>query len=210
MPDDIRISDLSPVQTIHNGDLIELSNVDANAETGYVSVKMTITQLATKLNIDMQYLTDLLTTDKTIIGAINELNDKLTIGTSAPSSSTGNDGDFYLQYTEGTGGADDEVDAFWVKLDGTWCQISTGGGGASLGFTDVPGTLTAGSTSITLQDAIIETSSVIEIYTEGGVEYNTISVSTGSVTITFDAQQSDLSLFARVWEVPPTAEGSSF
>lgn len=130
MPDDIRISDLSPVSTITNGALMELSNEDSGAETGYVSVKMTITQLATKLNVSMQYLTDLLTTDKTIIGAINELNDKLTIGTSAPTSLMGNDGDFYLQYTEGTGGADDEVDAFYVKLDGVWCQISTGGGGS--------------------------------------------------------------------------------
>ena len=109
---------------------MELSNEDSLAETGYVSVKMTITQLATKLNVSMQYLTDLLTTDKTIIGAINELNDKLTIGTSAPTSLMGNDGDFYLQYTEGTGGADDEVDAFYVKLDGVWCQVSTGGGGS--------------------------------------------------------------------------------
>lgn len=211
MPDDIRISDLSPVSAITNGALMELSNEDSGAETGYVSVKMTITQLATKLNVSMQYLTDLLTTNKTIAGAINEINDKLKIGTSAPTSLMGNDGDFYLQYTEGTGGADDEVDAFYVKLDGVWCQISTGGGGgSSLGFTDIPGTLTAGSTSVTISDALIETSSVINVYTEGGVGYKTISVSTGSVTLTFDAQVGDLDIIIRVWEVPPTAEGSSF
>lgn len=161
MPDDIRISDLSPVSAITNGALMELSNEDSGAETGYVSVKMTITQLATKLNVSMEYLTDLLTTNKTIAGAINEVNDKLKTGTSAPTSLMGNDGDFYLQYTEGTGGADDEVDAFYVKLDGVWCQISTGGGGGSGGHTilDNSGTALTQRTNLQFKGAYSEDNS---------------------------------------------------
>lgn len=52
-------------------------------------------------------------------------------GTSAPTSQLGTDGCLYVKYTEGTGGASDTVDALYVKLDGNWCQISTGGGGGA-------------------------------------------------------------------------------
>lgn len=52
-------------------------------------------------------------------------------GTTAPSSSQGENGNLYVQYTEGTGGADDTVDALFVMLDDAWCEISTGGGGGA-------------------------------------------------------------------------------
>lgn len=52
-------------------------------------------------------------------------------GTSAPTSQLGVNGNLYVKYTEGTGGASDTVDDLYVKLDGAWCQISTGGGGTS-------------------------------------------------------------------------------
>lgn len=52
-------------------------------------------------------------------------------GTSAPTSQLGVNGNLYVKYTEGTGGASDTVDDLYVKLDGSWCQISTGGGGTS-------------------------------------------------------------------------------
>lgn len=48
-------------------------------------------------------------------------------GTSAPTAEQGSDGNLYVQYTEGTGGADDSVDALFVKLDDEWCEIETGG-----------------------------------------------------------------------------------
>lgn len=63
---------------------------------------------------------------------------------------------------------------------------------------DITGTLTAGSTSITLSDSSITTSSTIDIYTDADVDYNSVSVSTGSVTITFDEQQSDMGVKVRV------------
>ena len=79
MPDDYTISSLTPVVTINNGDLMELSTEDQTSETGFASVKMTITQLATKLLANIQYATDLETANKTIVGAINSLLDNMSI-----------------------------------------------------------------------------------------------------------------------------------
>ena len=57
------------------------------------------------------------------------------------------------------------------------------------------GTLAAGNTSLTISDAAIETTSLLDIYTDVyGVNPLTISVATGSVTMTFDVQQSALNV----------------
>ena len=66
------------------------------------------------------------------------------------------------------------------------------------GYTEVTGTLTAGSTSITLSDAVITTSSTIEVFNDLDVPYNSKTLSTGSITLTFDAQQSNMSVKVRV------------
>lgn len=68
----------------------------------------------------------------------------------------------------------------------------------SSSWTDVSGTLTAGSTSITLSDVSITTSSTIEVFNDLDVPYNSKTVTTGSVTYTFDAQQSDMVVKVRV------------
>lgn len=65
-------------------------------------------------------------------------------------------------------------------------------------WTDIAGTLTAGQTSITLSDAVITTNSMVEIFTPNGTEWNSITVATGSVTVTFDAQSSDMVVIARI------------
>ena len=65
-------------------------------------------------------------------------------------------------------------------------------------FTDVTDTLTAGSTSITLQNAAITSASTIDIYTDPELAHNSVTVATGSVTITFDAQQSDVIVKVRI------------
>lgn len=64
--------------------------------------------------------------------------------------------------------------------------------------TDITGTLTAGSTSITLSDNSITTSSTIEVFNDLDIPYNSKTLSTGSVTLTFDAQQSDMAVKVRV------------
>jgi hypothetical protein len=68
-----RISELTAIDTINNGDLVEVSTVDSNSESGYASRKASMTDLGNKLNNSIEYSTDLETTDKTIIGAINEI-----------------------------------------------------------------------------------------------------------------------------------------
>lgn len=65
-------------------------------------------------------------------------------------------------------------------------------------WTDVTGTLTAGQTSITLSNAAITTTSTIEVFNDLDVPYNSKTLSTGSITLTFDAQQSNMSVKVRV------------
>lgn len=68
------------------------------------------------------------------------------------------------------------------------------------GFTEVTGTLTAGSTSLVLSDSSITTSSTLDIYTTTfGVNPTDVVVASGSVTLTFDALGSDLGVKVRVY-----------
>ena len=71
-------------------------------------------------------------------------------------------------------------------------NLASGGGSA---FTIVTGTLTAGSTSLVLQDASITTSSLILYGSEVmGVYPTNMVASTGSLTLTFEAQQASIGI----------------
>lgn len=59
-------------------------------------------------------------------------------------------------------------------------------------------TLTAGSTSITFTDASITTSSTVEVFNDLDVPYNSKTLSTGSLTLTFDAQVSNMAVKVRL------------
>lgn len=75
-------------------------------------------------------------------------------------------------------------------------EMGSGGGGS---WTDVTGTLTAGSTSITLSNQAITTSSTLDYYTSiFGVNPLSVSVSTGSVTLTFEAQSTNVDVKVRI------------
>ena len=63
---------------------------------------------------------------------------------------------------------------------------------------EVSGVLTAGQTSITLSSSLIKSTSTIDVYTSDGTNYNSVSVSDGSVIITFDAQVSNLGVKVRI------------
>lgn len=65
-------------------------------------------------------------------------------------------------------------------------------------YTDIVGTLLAGSTSITLSDASITTSSTVEVFDEFDIPYNNKTLSNGSITLAFDAQQNDMIVKVRV------------
>lgn len=66
-------------------------------------------------------------------------------------------------------------------------------------FKEISGTLAAGSTSITLSDASITTSSTVEPFTsQFGLSPTGMTISAGSVTLTFVAQSSDVNVKVRV------------
>lgn len=56
----------------------------------------------------------------------------------------------------------------------------------------LPATLTAGSTSLTFTDSAITADSLIFVFTEGGLLYNSITTAVGSVVLTFDEQATDV------------------
>lgn len=131
MPDSDRVSidNLTLAPDLSSNDVAPVVHTVNGVKSTY---KATMTLLGTFLNKILEYSADLTTTNKTIIGAINEINAGgggggavILYGTTAPASSLGSDGNLYVKYTAGTGGASDVVDALYAKLDGEWCEIST-------------------------------------------------------------------------------------
>lgn len=92
------------------------------------------------------------------------------------------------------------------ETSGKWenADISEGGNA----WTDVTGTLTAGSTSLTLTDSAITTDALYDFYTSVfGLHPTGATVSTGSIVLTFEEQSSNVSVTVRVYD--PNATGSS-
>lgn len=74
-------------------------------------------------------------------------------------------------------------------------KAAEGGGG----YTEFDSTLQAGQTTVTITDSAITANSVYDIYTSVyGLNPTDVTVATGSITLTFDAQQSDLEVKVRV------------
>lgn len=66
-------------------------------------------------------------------------------------------------------------------------------------YIDITGILTTGQTSITLQSNLITTDSTFDIYTSiWGAEPTDVTVANGSITLTFEAQETDMNVKARV------------
>lgn len=131
------------------------------------------------------------TEDKTIIGAINEIYAMIGGGTTVTAD--------VVTYDNTTSGltADDVQEA----IDEIVTMIPSGPTGSyAKKPTVVSGTLTAGQTSITLSDASIVATSLIDIYTADGTPFTAVTQSVGSVALTFEAQLSDLAVSAVVWD----------
>ena len=125
-------------------------------------------------------------------GAKGDKGDKGNKGDTGATGANGEDG---VSITEA------EIDEFGHLIitfsDGEVDDLGNVVGGAS--WTDVTGTLTAGSTSITLTDESIKTTSTLDYYTSVfGVNPTNVSVSIGSVTLTFAAQNVDMGVKVRV------------
>ena len=198
---DIKLSELtSRSGTLSPSALIYICVVDALSDTGFSSRKDTIASLTTSIFEDLEYPLKLNTDAKSIFAAINELAAgaaAVLTGTTTPAAATGEDGNLYVQYTEGTGGAPDTVDAIFVKLDGDWIEISTGGGPAETVLTE---TLEAGQTSVTFTDAAITTGANIRILTDVfGLMPTAATASTGTLTVSFTAQAADVEVRAVIY-----------
>lgn len=143
------------------------------------------------------------TTEKNKLADLNQVEANPSSGTSAGDLSTISIGGTKYDIPSGGGGGTTVVanpsgtaTAELEKLQVGSTIYSIPSGGES--WTDVTGTLTAGSTSITLSDNSITTSSTIEVFNELDIPYNSKTLSTGSITLTFDAQQSDMAVKVRV------------
>ena len=86
------------------------------------------------------------------------------------------------------------------KMNGTLYFITDGAPGGGGGYsTEIISTLTAGSTTLTMSDNSITTNSTLDFYTDiYGVSPTDVSVLNGSVTLTFEAQQSNMNVKVRV------------
>lgn len=207
----IKISELDEALQLNNDAEFPYSQENGGVQTTY---KAPIGQIARKTAESITY-TNLTTTAKTLVGAINELKSlgsPILLGTSAPTSQQGANGNLYVQYTEGTGGADDEVDAIFVKIDGAWCEISTGGGGGSGGHTivDDSGTSLTQRTNLQFNGAYSEdnstddTTEVNVVRSMTKAEYNQLSAAekVGFINITDETSQINAT------EIPMSASDS--
>ena len=144
MPDD-KIKYSEAYQTaratqLHTTDILGIAQVDPDTETGYGSKGTDFDDMSKFFLKGIQFSSDLQTTNKTVIGAINEVN-------------------------------------------GTY----------------VTGTLTAGSTFLTLSDPSIQTTSTFNFWVSTfGIQPTNAVVTTGSITLSFLAQGSDVSVKVRV------------
>ena len=71
---------------------------------------------------------------------------------------------------------------------------------APAGFTELTATLQAGSVMLIFMNVAITTTATYDIFTDVyGVSPTSVSVTTGELTLTFEAQESDLSVKVRVY-----------
>lgn len=94
---DIKISELTSVSSLNNGDLVEVSQVNELAPSGYTSLKASMADIGKKVNTDIEYTTDLADfTDKTTLGAIKETAKGKNIADEYDDTQTYNKGDVVI------------------------------------------------------------------------------------------------------------------
>ena len=73
-------------------------------------------------------------------------------------------------------------------------QAASGGG-----YTELTGTLTAGQTTLTIQNNAITTTATYDFFTDAfGVSPTDVEVTTGQIVLTFEEQESDVSVKVRI------------
>lgn len=189
--------------TTVSGSLFESAYPNVSPSTGYSSVKVSSDDIATYIAAMHQFLA-LSTTAKNLIGAINELaqNSPIvhppvtfrgTLGTDGtittlPEPDSSNEGYMYLVITDGTYASQTaKVGDMFISDGSAWILIPSGNESESLVISQ---TLTAGQTSITFSNAAILATSFISVASEAW--YTASTQTTGSVTLTFPAQSTDM------------------
>lgn len=83
--------------------------------------------------------------------------------------------------------------------DGTNHSLKDAIANTGSSYSEVTGTLVSGATSITLTDSGITTDSTFDIYTSiWGAEPTDVTVANGSITLTFEAQSTDMNVKVKV------------
>ena len=195
---DIEIHELITAEDISSSDVIADQRESAGT---WLTRKLTLNALGLFLLNELDYSSDLHTTSKKVIGAINELKDgvsAVSIGTTAPSDSQGNDRNLYIQYDAN----DYSVVAMYVKIEDSWRPIELGDGGESqcgafVDYTDLITTVTfangsASYTAITDCYAIIrgyyvDNTTAIQIKVDGVLERGSSRVGSAIEPTTFVA-----------------------
>lgn len=124
------------------------------------------------------------TTDKTIIGAINEINAKIPSGGVDADDVSYDNTDSGITATN----VQDAIDEIVASIPSAGAvELQTG-------------TLTAGQTSVTLTFAsqTIGATTLIDVYVEDGINYDTIATTATTVTLTFAAQSANKAVAVRV------------
>lgn len=130
------------------------------------------------------------TTDKTLIGAINEIYDMITGGGDAITA------DNVVYDNTNSGLVADDVQAAIDELKSDIDAIVV----PASSFEIVRGTLTAGQTSVTLTASkTVSATALIDVFAAVyDVNPSAISVSGAAVTLTFEAQASDMAVAVRI------------
>lgn len=123
--EDRAISDFPIALQLTNRALVFLSAPDGLG--GYDSVHAELTEIG-RIILETQYTQDLGNMD--VFTAIK--NCRVLSGTTNPTSAQGADGQMYVKYQ--TVSNVDEVVGLYVKLNGEWVEISTGGSGGDVGI----------------------------------------------------------------------------
>lgn len=166
---DVTLSSLS------NGQVLKYNYSSAKWVNGYSNMSE-LGDIVLTSPTDKQVLMYDSTSSKWVNGT-NSLNDLGNVDITTPANGQ------VLKYNNATGN--------WENAN------ESGGGGGS--YTDVTGTLLAGNTTVTITDSVITTTATFDFYTDTyGVNPTNISVSTGSITLTFEEQASDVIVKVRV------------
>lgn len=169
-------------QLTNDSNFVVSSSLATVATTGsYTNLinKPTIPTRTGQLTNDSGFLTDVDVSTVALTGDYSDLLNKPTIPTKT--SDLDNDSGFITDADLPTNLSDLNNDEGFI------------------GFTELTGILTSGSTTLTISDAAITTTSTIDIYTDAfGIQPTNAVVTSGQIVLSFLAQASDISVKVRV------------